>query len=238
MRLELSKVSENDLFVLNIDTVRLVLQLPDMPWCGVTQICGRTISPVYKCLRDIVGEDMQNITRVLAGLEPADEFDFGDEESLEDPTTFSEPPFNPVVEDGAHDSFSSGTRRKRRRSYDANASEQSFIIPSMHASVPTIVVTPCPAEPRETSCHVPYQDAAFNNRLTVPTHIIFNEAFPPMMPPQRLWAPSIKQWKWQDGHWQASIPGLEEQARKGLFSRVVNTKRKAHRPPVNGRRMR
>lgn len=65
--------------VFDIDTLRFALQLPDMPWRGVTEIYGR-FTPVYRCLRDMVGEDMQNITRVLAGLEPADEFDFEDEE--------------------------------------------------------------------------------------------------------------------------------------------------------------
>ncbi|KAK7465260.1 hypothetical protein VKT23_005239 [Stygiomarasmius scandens] len=97
---------------------------------------------------------------------------------------------------------------------------------------------------------VPVQDSAFRSRLTVPRHPTFNCIFPPMrmalllsvsstsstrpstksysnsvsmiIPPPASLHPLVETWRWKDGHWQAVLPGIEEQVKRGMFSRVVS----------------
>lgn len=95
------------------------------------------------------------------------------------------------------------------------------------AAIPQIVITPCPTEPRDPSCLVPFQDSLFNTRLTVPNHPTVNSVFPPLLPdvpvsqrPLR----AVEMWRYERGHWLAVLPSVEEQARRGLFSRGLRTK--------------
>ncbi|KAJ7750281.1 hypothetical protein B0H16DRAFT_1550164 [Mycena metata] len=95
-----------------------------------------------------------------------------------------------------------------------NSLSELLIIRSPNPSVPTIVVTPCPREPRVECCQVPYQDSAFRNQLTVPTGPIpLNQSFPPMTAPRRASARCINHWIWKNGHWQATLRTLEPRPR-------------------------
>lgn len=41
--------------------------------------------------------------------------------------------------------------------------------------------------------------------------------------------PRLDTWKWVNGHWKAIIPSLEEQTRRGMFSKPRGTRRKCGR---------
>lgn len=106
--------------------------------------------------------------------------------------------------------------------------DPSCTMQSSHSSVPTIIIPPCEPREHEISCHVPLQNCEFGGRLTVPRHPVFNQVFPPLShSPHTLFA--NKKWKWHDGHWQATLPCLEEQTKNGLFSRALVTRRRSRR---------
>jgi hypothetical protein len=67
-------------------------------------------------------------------------------------------------------------------------------------------------------------------KLTVPMHPVFNQCFPPQIPP--LSVPQLEEWRYVHGHWWAIVPTLEEQARNGLFSRALVIKKKPSRMPA------
>lgn len=100
-------------------------------------------------------------------------------------------------------------------------------------SIPRIVVTPAtPQQSREMSSCVPVQDTCFGARLTVPAHTTLNACHPPMAPPSYPYTPlytTIRSWMYRQGHWCAVVPGLDEQERRGIFSRPINLRRRAMR---------
>ena len=69
---------------------------------------------------------------------------------------------------------------------------------------------------------MPYQDAAFGNRLPVPTHPALNDVFPPLVAKP---FPLVERWRYEDGHWRAQLPPVQEQMSKGMFSRPLSTRR-------------
>lgn len=108
--------------------------------------------------------------------------------------------------------------------------EIPIVIPSQHPLAPSIMITPCGSQSHERACRVPYQDNAFGNLLTVPSHPSFNEIHPPMALDRPNSLPMLENWRWKDGHWEGVVPCLEEQRRRCLFSRMYSTKRRSHRP--------
>lgn len=115
------------------------------------------------------------------------------------------------------------------------------IIPSTHPSTPSIIITLAPPQSREMSSCIPYQNQAFGNLLPVPSHPVFNTIHPPMSLDSNI-LPYLDNWQWENGHWETVLPSLEEQHRRGLFSRAISSKRKACRSLVcvgsKGRRCR
>ena len=97
--------------------------------------------------------------------------------------------------------------------------------------VPSIVITPAPYQAPEKSAWVPIQDTCFGQRLTVPTHSALNAAHPPMLVPAYYHActrmPVVRSWTYKQGHWCAILPGLDEQERRGLFSRPLGARRRS-----------
>ncbi|PPQ77011.1 hypothetical protein CVT25_014828 [Psilocybe cyanescens] len=106
-----------------------------------------------------------------------------------------------------------------------------IVIPSTHPSTPSIVITLAPSQPRETSCCIPYQNQAFGSLLPVPSHPVFNKSHPPMSLDSCI-LPSLDKWEWRNGRWEVVLPSLEEQNRRGMFSRAISSKRKSCRSPV------
>ena len=98
--------------------------------------------------------------------------------------------------------------------------EEPPMITNPDLSIPTVVVTPCPSRPHEVACLIPYQDAAFGNRLLVPTHLMLNDAHPPLV--ARLFL-LVDGWQYEDGHRRVQLPPVQEQMSKGMFSRPLST---------------
>ncbi|KAJ7086587.1 hypothetical protein C8R43DRAFT_1115326 [Mycena crocata] len=173
-------------FSLNMETLRLVLPVPDITWTHVAKICERAMNPMYHGLYSIVERDMEHVAQLLAALESDSEQPSmlpGDSPHYDRPTT------------------------------NEDITPDPMIIPSLHPSVPTIVITPCPWQPRGVSSQIPYQDSAFRNQLTVPSLSSFNQSFPPMMAPRRVSGRGISHWIWKNGHWHAILNGLEPRPR-------------------------
>lgn len=105
---------------------------------------------------------------------------------------------------------------------------EPLIIKPTHPSAPTIIVSPCPPQARETSSWVPYQDSSFGTRLVVPTYTPSNDSFPPLVAPLNI-DNRVDDWKYVNGHWCAVLPTQDEQCRRGLYSRSV--RRPRLRPP-------
>ncbi|KAJ6523632.1 hypothetical protein B0H19DRAFT_1201660 [Mycena capillaripes] len=210
-QVELSEMSLGDeRFCLDMETFRLIVPVPDITWGRVAQMCERAMNPMYTGLYSILERDMEHVAQILSALEV---------ESEQTEQSLSVSPDNVSNEDPASTACS------------GSLSPDPLIICSPNPSIPTIVITPCPFRPRETSCQVPYQDSAFRNQLTVPSLPSFNETFPPMMPPRRVSARGIKHWIWQNGHWQATLKGLEPRPR------VLKHRRKSRtgpKKPVQG----
>lgn len=210
-----------------------VLTCLDFSWRG---LCGQTIEPVYRGLKNVVEEDLDTVARLLSELDPlGEELEQIDENFEVHPQLQPSLPPGPrihVAEDNAlacpEISLPERPRRKRRRS---SALVEPLVIKPTHPSAPTIIVSPCPSQARETSSWVPYQDAAFGARLTVPTYTPSNSAFPPLVAPSNL-DNHADDWKYVNGHWCAVLPTQDEQCRRGLYSKsIVSRRRSFLRPP-------
>ncbi|OAX42669.1 hypothetical protein K503DRAFT_796964 [Rhizopogon vinicolor AM-OR11-026] len=200
-----------------------VLTCLDLSWYG---LCERTIEPMYRGLKSVVEEDLDTVARLLSELEPIGEELEQRNENLKVPSQ-PQPQLlsNSRTEPCPDVSLLEPPKRKRRRS---STLVEPLIIKPTHPSAPTIIVSPCPPQPRETSCWVPYQDASFGTRLTVPTYTPLNGAFPPLVAPLNT-DNRVDNWKYLNGHWSAVLPTQDEQCRRGLYSRSV--RRSRLRPP-------
>lgn len=192
----------------NVELRDVLSPLPEIALSRVADICARTVVPVYRVLRDTWSDDMNDLAQVMAELESAsfipDTSDCDRRQSDENflATQISQPEM-PLL--------------KRRRSSNA-MHNAPLIITGSDPTIPTIVITPCPSQPREANCLVPFQDALFGNRLTVPTHPALNDVFPPLIARP---FPVVQHWRYEDGHWWAVLPDPEEQMTKGMFSRPL-----------------
>ncbi|KIM88706.1 hypothetical protein PILCRDRAFT_2906 [Piloderma croceum F 1598] len=230
--------SEEDEEALSIDINALtaLLPSPDVPWRRITDVYGQTISPIYKSIRDMLMEDAEHVARLLSELEPLEELEVDSQNkaseaapavpSLQDPPSSLKArhsrgyPSPEVATSHPH------SHRKRRRSSDSP--DHPVLIPSTHPSTPSIIITPCATLQCPSSSWVPLQDASYGNKLAVPGYAHFNSCFAPLiLKPGHI--PLVECWKWKEGHWWAIIPDLEEQGRKGWFSRPLSGRRRAAR---------
>ncbi|KAL6307639.1 hypothetical protein BKA93DRAFT_727008 [Sparassis latifolia] len=197
--------------------------LPEFPWARVTDMCVNTVTPVYRVIRSTLHDDMEQLAFILAERNPP-RIEDADAQVLSEAL-----PSRTADEIARATRPERPLRKKRRSSADTSA---VTIIPGANPSIPTIVITLCPSQPREPACLVPYQDASFGNRLTVPTHHALNRVFPPLVAKP---CPSVEHWRYENGHWCALLPDLEEQVKRRLFSRPISTRRRRawlhSRPP-------
>ncbi|RPD65045.1 hypothetical protein L226DRAFT_528328 [Lentinus tigrinus ALCF2SS1-7] len=211
---------EREVLSLNVEELcQLVRPLPYLAWGTVSDICTRTIVPVYSALSSTLHDDVEGLAQLFVELETA---------AIE-----RDAYFEPVERDVLP------TRLKRcqstesvaplpslppsvRRRSTVRRSSNPVVIENDDPSIPTIVITPCPSLPREVACLVPYQDAAFGNRLPVPTHPVLNDVYPPLVAKP---FPLVERWRYEDGHWHAQLPPVQEQMSKGMFSRPLSTRR-------------
>ncbi|KAI6047984.1 hypothetical protein EDC04DRAFT_2620839 [Pisolithus marmoratus] len=188
-----------------------LLSSSDLSWSRIAGLCRHSILPVYKSLRTTVEEDIEHVSRLLSELEPISEYE-SSEQNVADADASVSPswPGSPPPE---------GSRHHRRR---PSLPPELPVVRLLDPSVPTVIVTPCPDEPRETSCWVPFQDASFGMRLTVPSHVALNKLHPPLMTDCTHLVPQIDEWQYINGHWYAIAPPPAEQCRRGVYSRPVN----------------
>ncbi|KAI6136274.1 hypothetical protein F5141DRAFT_996607 [Pisolithus sp. B1] len=184
----------------------------DLSWSRVAGLCERSILPMYKSLRDIVEGDIEHVSRLLSELDPLGEHGPSEQDATDvgasafpNSCSGSPPP--------------EGLRRHRLR---PSLHHELPIVRPFDPSAPIVIVTPCPDEPRETSCWVPCQDASFGMRLTVPTHVALNRAYPPLLTDCTHPIQRIDEWQYNNGHWYAVVPPPAEQCRRGLYSRPAS----------------
>ncbi|KDQ63044.1 hypothetical protein JAAARDRAFT_29037 [Jaapia argillacea MUCL 33604] len=218
---------EDVLVSLDLSALReVLLPKPQIPWRRVFEICTSTIVPMYKIIQDTIVTDVEHLTKLFSDMEMSQSQD--DDDDLGDELPLLLPSSPPNSEDDDCIAFEA-PRRQRRWRCSALEFDKPVVIPSNNNGVPTIVISPCPSDLERTSCWVPTQDASYGNRLPVPTHIPVNQVFPPLAPNQTsfLTLRRMEKWRYIDGHWWAVLPTLEEQARRGMFSKAVNMRRKA-----------
>ncbi|KAI0800798.1 hypothetical protein C8Q74DRAFT_1238800 [Fomes fomentarius] len=216
-----SRDDEGEVLSLNVEELcQLVLPLPQLAWSRVSDICTRNVGPVYSAIRNTLQNDVEQLAQLFVDLEASSEQETYFEPSERDvlPTSLRRcqstdnlaalPPVPP--------------RARRRSSLRQLEDDNVLVISNDDPSIPTIVITPCPSLPREVTCLVPYQDAAFGNRLPVPTHPVLNDVFPPLVARP---FPLVERWRYEDGHWRAQLPPVQEQMSKGMFSRPLSTRR-------------
>ncbi|KAF9011044.1 hypothetical protein BDQ17DRAFT_1345356 [Cyathus striatus] len=223
--------------VLQVDLTALRSLMNTLPtedtWRRVRNICQNSISPVYQSIQTMVIDDVERITQVLSDLESCN-----DELHPSLPSSAladASDQYTPISLDSATGHLNVSGRGslgkihpRKDDSHVQSTNCQPIVIPSSHPSAPTIIITPCLAGQRETSCRIPYQNNDFGNMLTVPLHPAFNKVYPPMAPMKDR-TPVLSKWIWRSGHWEAVIPSLEEQHQKGLFSRMHAGRRKVSR---------
>jgi len=217
-----SHLPEDEAFSIDINALASLLPSPDFSWHYVVGVYGQTISPMYRSIQTKLNEDVENIARLLDDLDPLDK---EDEREIETDSETSTPAscFNHSV----------GTTKslpncRYKRWHPKNTSKRPLFIPSMHPSVPSILITPCAPPPRPCSSRVPLQDASYGNKLAVPGYPHLNSCFAPLiLKPGHV--PLVENWKWSEGHWWAVVPDLEVQGRKGWFSRPISSRRRAAR---------
>ena len=175
------------------------------PLQQVAELCEPLCSGLYG--------DVDHITQLLAELET--HYDSCESEE-EDDDELSDEDFTDLLE------------------WDLNTKSTPNTSWTILPPIPSIIVTPCSTQPstdREV-CRVPLQDRGFGQQLTVPFHPTSNNAHPPHRitpgsdPHAALFDCS---WRWNKGHWEAIIPCLLEQRRRGLYSRPSLPRRKGGR---------
>ncbi|KAI0081143.1 hypothetical protein K474DRAFT_1636360 [Panus rudis PR-1116 ss-1] len=226
---------------LDVDGLReLIRPLPKFAWRDVVHACASTVSPLYGAVRETVRSDIEHLTQLFVELDTKDVVVdiYGDAVIPESEPLESEPETVSQSSESSSQVRAVSRRRKSTCSHQQGITEQ-LIIPSSDPSIPTIVITPCPRQERDTSCLVPFQDASFGNRLAVPMHPVVNDVFPPLLAKP---SPCVERWRFIDGHWWAVLPSLEEQIQKGMYSRPMQfRRRKGHwdarsRYPSSGNR--
>lgn len=161
------------------------------PARGIVRNGGQT---VYKKFRGIIKAELRRAVETYADLECSeDEIDIV--HSSEDGVELLNNDVNLLLVD--------------------DPEEQNLSCPPSN-DIPKIVVTPCEPQDHHMSCRIPLQNSAFGKQLTVPNYPVFNDTFPPMLVRPRR--PPLGTWMWEFGHWQATVPSLEVQQARELFS--------------------
>ncbi|KAL1951230.1 hypothetical protein VTO73DRAFT_379 [Trametes versicolor] len=210
---------ERELLTLNVeDLYGFVKPLPQLAWSSVSGICSRTLTPVYHALSATLHDDVEQLAQLFADLEASHECEAYFEPAERDVV----PARLPHADDPASSRPAPALPPRARRRSSVKRSEAPLVITFDDPSIPTIVVTPCASLPRASACLIPYQDAAFGNRLPVPTHPALNDVFPPLVAKP---FPLVERWRYADGHWCAQLPPVQEQMSMGMFSRPLSTRR-------------
>ncbi|EJD03720.1 uncharacterized protein FOMMEDRAFT_139881 [Fomitiporia mediterranea MF3/22] len=219
---------------------QLSLFVPENALETMTGACKRVFNPLRQYVGSALHDDVEKLVTTLYKADPALSADsWEDEDENEDIYVIPFPPSEsesassstcvpvrgaePVKETCVEDPSQPRCRGVR----DVPVSPA----PQRMPPIPRIVITPAPPIRRpDMSCRVPVQDTSFGARLTVPTHSALNASHPPMLAPSFPLAPmhiTVRGWTYRQGHWCAVALGLDEQERRGIFSRPVSARRRA-----------
>ncbi|KAL5495022.1 hypothetical protein ACEPAI_484 [Sanghuangporus weigelae] len=215
---------------------QLSLSVPENALENVAGACGKLFSPLYRYVGSAFTNDVEKVVLALHEADPDFSADSDEDEDI------YVIPFSSLE---ASANWSSRTDESVKIS-ENEATLSNSPPPSVrgvgHSSerpvpqnitVPRIFITLAPPQQtREMSSCVPVQDTCFGARLTVPAHSVLNACHPPMAPPSSPYMPlytTIRSWAYRQGHWCAVVPGLDEQERRGIFSRPINLRRRAMR---------
>ncbi|TEB38696.1 hypothetical protein FA13DRAFT_1724625 [Coprinellus micaceus] len=217
-----------------IDVGSLHATLPSLPadiGQRLTDLCGDTFNPV----RQVLANDIDTITRVLLELETSYQSqkssDYNSEAEGSHRTT------DPIQSNALPaTTMAIGPQERVHKPRVLPKCRQPsapipIVIPSTHPAAPTIIINSCGSQNPEATCRVPLQNSAFGKMLTVPMHSSFNGIHPPMSlctPTASM--PALEEWKWGNGHWEVVLPSLEQQARRGMSSKMHATRRRSCRP--------
>ncbi|KAF8910034.1 hypothetical protein CPB84DRAFT_1764424 [Gymnopilus junonius] len=205
----------------------LLFPIPENPWHRIATVCGQAL-PLCASIQKTLSGDFNNVALLLLDLE----LRHMGPEILNDvlPVGLLNEEYSTTLSQSGGPGpmhFPSRSRPPKKRRKASHPILSPLVIPSPHPSVPSIIITLSPPQSRETSCLVPYQDYAFGHRLAVPCHPVFNKIHPPMIRDSHT--PLHRNGcKWQHGHWIAILPSLAEQAKKGVFSRAMPSRRRIH----------
>ncbi|KAH0837974.1 hypothetical protein J3R83DRAFT_6211 [Lanmaoa asiatica] len=192
----------------------------DLSWRHVIDLCGKSVS-AYRGLKGVLEQDIDHVSKLLSELDPL----VGETEDHSE-TASDEPRGSPSIEpvftpQGLHstDPVNPERRKRKRRRSSIPTSlcfsckqQELVIIRPTDTFAPTIIITPCQPQSRETSCWVPYQDACFGTRLTLPPYAALNSVHPPMVAPTNTVVMQIDDWEYTRGHWRAERNVLEDDA--------------------------
>ncbi|KAF8079080.1 hypothetical protein FPV67DRAFT_1467424 [Lyophyllum atratum] len=199
-----SVLNDRNVLVVDLQALRSLVQPLDSSDFTLQHLagdCGRAIAPVYHSLHNMIKSDFKHVVEVLAELEHLSEAEVAD-----------------VLDEHAQ---RKQLMRRNSSSYTKEA-EAGF---SSQPMIPKIIITPCGPREQDSLCRVPFQNSAFGDQLTVPGHPVFNHTFPPLAPLPCTFS-ALQDWTWRSGHWQATLPSIYEQERRGLFSKALVKRRK------------
>ncbi|KAF5312132.1 hypothetical protein D9619_002729 [Psilocybe cf. subviscida] len=211
---------EDSALIVDLDAFRIFLPtFPDNSWRDLAVSCGRAVAPMCTTVHEMFQADVDSVAHLLLDLEDT-KFRDALPVGIVEPVTVK-PDDVPVSQTARipHET------KKRRRTFRG----KSIVISSSNPSVPTIIITLSPSQPREMSCRLPLQDSAFGELLVVPGHPTFNTLHTPPTTNSRSHS-VICNWKWEAGRWHAILPPIQEQERRHIFSRPLVMKKKNRKP--------
>ncbi|KAI0323093.1 hypothetical protein OF83DRAFT_1090691 [Amylostereum chailletii] len=196
-------LEEGDAISINVEAVYAFFlpAPPRLPWREVAGVCGGALAPVCRAVQATVQSEFDTMAHFFAELE------FSENASMERP---------PSQIASSSSDFSDGKNVP-------SPGDEPLILRNASPAIPTIIITPCDTESRESSCWVPLQDACFGQRLVVPSYPVANDVYPPLLAKPR---PLARKWEYANGHWRAVLPTLDEQVRRGWFSRTIVVRRR------------
>lgn len=225
---------EEGLLSLNISALS-ELSLPENTLESVAEMCGKVLNPFCQYVESALSADVENLVLALHKADPAfasasgsqGDYDIDDEpiylvpDVIEEQAVYCSGAMNDTRDKIGCASLSTHEpNTETHQQHPPRIAKEEIFLSSVSPSIPSIVITAAPPQVREMSSCVPIQDTYFGTRLTVPTHTGVNAAHPPMMLPSYAAAlSSVRSWTYKHGHWCAVVPGLDEQEKKGIFSR-------------------
>ncbi|GLB35720.1 hypothetical protein LshimejAT787_0300080 [Lyophyllum shimeji] len=152
--------NDSNSLIVDLDALRALI-LPNDAFARTTGQCGRTIAPVYNCMQNMIKSDVEHVVQVLSDLEDSAEVEEWDVlNRAADIPSIRSCPLDPEAT-----IFQDEASHQQRDCTGRSCSNVEF-----QTKIPKIIITPCEPHAQHSPCHVPLQNSAFGNQLTVPSH--------------------------------------------------------------------